>query len=157
MVSQAEHAQVRGTIWVRGHNGASRYIQQGDQRSSRTRTTGQGDTGEQGAGQLQESENEDTGERALSLPRELGIPQQRVTFLKGNAGDEVDDISDYEQEEEDVKQEGQEHPKPTEEQKKEMMEVSIDARSRKMQRRQLTEAQVKLLSTEQRALIEKLR
>ena len=48
-------------------------------------------------GSLQDFENEDTGERAVSLPRRLGIPQQRVTFLKGNASDEVEYNSDYEE------------------------------------------------------------
>ena len=35
-------------------------------------------------GPLQEFEPEDTKERTISLPREAGIPQQRVTFLKGS-------------------------------------------------------------------------
>ena len=100
-------------------------------------------------GQLQEFENEDTGERALSLPRELGIPQQRVTFLKGNASDEVDDNSDYEEEADD-RQEEQKHQKSTQDRKKDMTEVSIDALSQKIQGQQLTEQQVELLSTEQR-------
>merc|ERR1711966_357914 len=70
-------------------------------------------------GQLQEFENEDTEESALSLPRELGNPQQRVTFLKGNAGDEVDDNSDYE-EEENESQEERELEEPAEDHKREM-------------------------------------
>jgi hypothetical protein len=107
-------------------------------------------------GQLQEFENEDTEERALSLPRELGIPQQRVTFLKGNAGDEVDDNSDYE-EEENESQEERELEESAEDHKREMMEVSIDARSRRRQGQRLTEQQIGLLSTEQKASIEKLR
>ena len=44
-----------------------------------------------------------------------------------------------------------------EDRKNEMMEVSIDARSQKMQGRRLTEQQFELLNTEQKASIEKVR
>ena len=71
-------------------------------------------------------------------------------------GDEVDDNSDYE-EEENESQEERELEESAEDHKREMMEVSIDARSRRMQGQQLTEQQIELLSTEQRASIEKLR
>ena len=120
-------------------------------------------------GSLQDFENEDTGERAVSLPRRLGIPQQRVTFLKGNASDEVEYNSDYE---EDMDQEEQRQPllgtrtkkmedqtgagAGEEDQIEEMTEISIDASSREMQGRQLTEQQIEVLSTEQKASIEKL-
>ena len=106
----------------------------------------------------------------MSLPRELGIPQQRVTFLKGNASDEVEYNSDYE---EDIDQEEQRQPlietrakkmedqtgagAGEEDQKEEMTEISIDASSREMQGRQLTEQQIDMLSTEQKASIDKLR
>ena len=82
-------------------------------------------------GSLRKFENADTGERALALPRGCGIPKQRTTFLK-NTSDEIRYNSDYEQED-DLSQEKQEQPTLNEEQREEMMEVSMDPLSQKMQ------------------------
>ena len=51
-------------------------------------------------GDLQDFEPEDTKERTISLPRAAGIPQQRVTFLKGVATeteDKPESVSDSQQ------------------------------------------------------------
>ena len=66
----------------------------------------------------------------------------------------------YPEEEENELQEELELEESAEDHKREMremMEVSIGARSRKLQGQQLTEQQIGLLSTEQKASIEKLR
>ena len=86
-------------------------------------------------GSLAAFEPADTEIRNISLPRKEGIPQQRVTFLKGNTTDEVGEDSDYEDGDED--------------------QIAIKANN--MHGRKLTEEQANRLDPQQKESIDKLR